>query len=521
MDSKKYWRAREEAQRQKDIKDADKYAGKIREIYQRTYFNIQDQINAFYTKYATETGLSMAEVKKKVSSLDIERYNKLAEKYVRNKDLSQMANEAMRIYNLTMKINRLEMLKSEIGMELASNFSDVEGLFSEALNKTATDEIERQAGILGKTVVDTTKKADAIVNSSFNNATFSDRIWMHQEALRQDLNRVISNSIIQGKHPRTFIKDIVDRFDVSKNQADRLLITEVCRVQTEVQKQSYERDGYTEYEFIAEPTACPICRGLDGHIYKVSKMMPGENAPPLHPRCRCSTAPYMDRAEFDKWLDEYGKENHKAEKIKFNNEHDQNYRSVNVDVLQNINVRTTKGSEFTASRINGLEEYYLSNNIKLKPKQLQKIKNITEKAFSLMNIEMNRPKVVITRYTDMSVGALASYDAIENVLKINKSILSAVSIEEQNITLLHELYHFTDAMQYEKKKGKITKETYVQYINELQEKHKTKVESLEKKGYNMAEISQYAKQKMIAKDYTEVYTEYRAYLKGGKTNDIR
>lgn len=340
MDSKKYWRAREEVQRQKDIKDADKYTGKIREIYQRAYFNIQDQINAFYTKYATETGLSMAEVKKKVSSLDIERYNKLAEKYVRNKDLSQMANEAMRIYNLTMKINRLEMLKSEIGMDLASNFSDVEGLFNEALNKTATDEIERQAGILGKTVVDTAKKADAIVNSSFNNATFSDRIWMHQEALRQDLNRVISNSIIQGKHPRAFIKDIVDRFDVSKSQADRLLITEVCRVQTEVQKQSYERDGYAEYEFIAEPTACPICKGLDGHIYKVAKMMPGENAPPLHPRCRCSTAPYMDRGEFDKWLEETSK-SLKNEEI--NREMEIVRR--NAESIHKININNTKKSK--------------------------------------------------------------------------------------------------------------------------------------------------------------------------------
>lgn len=75
-------------------------------------------------------------------------------------------------------------------------------------------------------------------------------------------------------------------------------------------------------------------------------------------------------------------------------------------------------------------------------------------------------------------------------------------------------------MQYEKKNGKITKETYLNYINELREKHKIKVESLEKKGYNMYEISEYANQKMIAKDYIEVYTEYRAYLKGGRANDV-
>lgn len=34
-------------------------------------------------------------------------------------------------------------------------------------------------------------------------------------------------------------------------------------------------------------------------------MRPGLNAPPLHPNCRCSTAPYMDRKAFDEWLKEF------------------------------------------------------------------------------------------------------------------------------------------------------------------------------------------------------------------------
>jgi hypothetical protein len=32
-------------------------------------------------------------------------------------------------------------------------------------------------------------------------------------------------------------------------------------------------------------------------------MLPGENAPPMHPFCRCSTAAYSDRAEYEEWLD--------------------------------------------------------------------------------------------------------------------------------------------------------------------------------------------------------------------------
>ena len=44
--------------------------------------------------------------------------------------------------------------------------------------------------------------------------------------------------------------------------------------------------------------------GKDGKIFKVKDMMPGENAPPMHPNDHCSTAAhYASRAEFDAWLD--------------------------------------------------------------------------------------------------------------------------------------------------------------------------------------------------------------------------
>lgn len=52
--------------------------------------------------------------------------------------------------------------------------------------------------------------------------------------------------------------------------------------------------------------ACEVCRDLDGKHFKVKDMMPGENAPPMHPNCRCSTAAYMERDDFNKWMD--GKE---------------------------------------------------------------------------------------------------------------------------------------------------------------------------------------------------------------------
>ena len=63
--SEKYWRKREEEARKKHIKDEEEYRKKIEAIYRSMRNEISDQILAFYQKYASEEGLSMAEVKKK------------------------------------------------------------------------------------------------------------------------------------------------------------------------------------------------------------------------------------------------------------------------------------------------------------------------------------------------------------------------------------------------------------------------------------------------------------------------
>lgn len=56
------------------------------------------------------------------------------------------------------------------------------------------------------------------------------------------------------------------------------MTTELARVQTEAQKQSFIRNGFDEYVYVActKGDVCPICKGLDDKHFKVDDMMPGE-----------------------------------------------------------------------------------------------------------------------------------------------------------------------------------------------------------------------------------------------------
>lgn len=318
MSSRDYWEKREKEALQNRITDEKKYDKQIEEIYRDMLNATQKEIEAFYGKYASDEGISIGEAKKRVSKLDIKAYERKAKKYVeaakrdrkakghtdpKGDYFSDKANEEMRIYNLTMKINRLEMLKANIGLELVKGHAELESLMEQILEGRTMDELARQAGILGKTVRNNAQKAQAIVNASFHNATFSDRIWMHQDLLKQEIAKQLQSGLIQGKNARELAKVLQRKFDVKVSDAERLMRTELARVQTEAQKQSFERNGFEQYEFITNGGCCTICDALDGKHFNVEDMMPGKNAPPMHPNCRCSIAAYEDSEEYEAWLD--------------------------------------------------------------------------------------------------------------------------------------------------------------------------------------------------------------------------
>lgn len=304
MSSKTYWRDRELEWKKKRLKDEKQYADEIQEIYANMMDSVEKEIESFFTRYANKENITMAEAKKRVSNIDIEAYKRKAKKYVKEKNFSDEANEQMRLYNLAMKVNRLELLKANIGLELVAGHDELKSYTGDKLEGAYLEEIKRNASILGDTVIDNAKTAKAVADSSFKNATFSERIWVNQDQLKNSLSSVLSNALIQGKNPREFIPLIRKKFDVSRCNAERLLRTEIARVQTQAQAESYEANGIDEYEYIAcsLKDVCPLCKEMDGKTFKLKDMEIGENAPPLHPNCHCALAPYSDRKVYEQWL---------------------------------------------------------------------------------------------------------------------------------------------------------------------------------------------------------------------------
>lgn len=312
-----YWRERELENMAKNKKSDAEIAKAIRSLHNQTTKEIEQQINAFYGRYATAEGITMAEAKKRVSKLDIEEYAKKAKRYVEGahsgnefiaaQSFTDAANAEMAIYNLTMKVNRLELLKANIALDLATMTSDEERFLLEKFTDAAREEFARQSGILGMTIAQNEKLVSNIVNASFHNATWSERLWANQQALKAELETLLTRGIIQGKNPRVLARDLRKRFDASIADSERLMLTEMARIQKDVFEDSMDQAGISEYEYIAEHGACNICEPLNGMTFKVKDATPGVNIFPMHSHCRCSASPAVDRLAWEKKMRESGR----------------------------------------------------------------------------------------------------------------------------------------------------------------------------------------------------------------------
>ena len=292
--SEDYWRERESRQRAENIRNEAKTAERINRIFQGMQDSIQQEIEAFYQRYASKEGITLTEARGRVSRIDMEQYERLAKKYVEaahhgDEDLafSQEANDQMRLYNATMKINRLEMLKARCGIRAMEGYRDTERLINENLEERAYSEYSRLAGILGNSVQFNENMVRAIVNASYQNATWSQRLWNHQASLSSQIGTQLASGILAGKSSTVLASEIQKLTGGSTSACQRLMRTELRRVQTEAAEQSMMDNGVDEYKYLVANgvNPCEECLALDGQVFKLSDMNVGKNAPPVHPQC--------------------------------------------------------------------------------------------------------------------------------------------------------------------------------------------------------------------------------------------
>lgn len=322
----KYWRDRAEKEREwqeQQLKNDDAFNRKIQDHYEEALASIDRDIDADFNQLANRNKSTLEEARKAVSKADIKAYQQEAKKVVKEanqmraakktptyNDWSKEVNERMRIYNATMRINRLEYLKSQIGLAMVQAGYQVDEDMQNKISKDYTDELKRQASILAVTAENslwTSRDVQKTIMAQVQGATFSQRLWQNQDALKARLDAVLSTGIIEGSNPREMARQLKDmvRKTVTNYRyvTERIARTESARVQHAAQIKSVKDNGYQYVKWYAEPGACKYCREIADNdegdlgigVFKI------DDCPdiPVHPNCRCSISTY--------WIDKKDK----------------------------------------------------------------------------------------------------------------------------------------------------------------------------------------------------------------------
>ena len=325
MNNKAYWNDRDKARFEyirQNLADDKAFNASLEKYYQRTIDAINKDIQSELQSFAARDGVSLAEARKKVSKADVRQFEAEAKRVVKEadqmrkkgkrvsySDFSDEVNERMRLYNVTMRINRLEYLKSIIGVRLVELGVDINNELNVKLDEDTRKEFERQSGILaGVGMADamdwwTEGNVQKIIMSNTRSANFSTRIWSNVDVLKSELEKQLSRVLISGENPKAtakeFYKHMTKAVGNMRAVAERIARTESARCQTQATLESFKQYDVKYCRWIAEPRACVVCKKIASHSSGYgSGVYPVKDVPelPQHPNCRCALSAH--------WIDE-------------------------------------------------------------------------------------------------------------------------------------------------------------------------------------------------------------------------
>lgn len=224
----------------------------------------------------------------------------------------------------------------------------------------------------------------------------------------------------------------------------------------------------------------------------------------------------------DEWHDRANTLEEKTKQFSLNTNEQKYYRPVFEEDISKTFERKIEGETITIDthKANTLcDNVYISDNVKLKRKELHNFDMQVRKAFDMLGeVETSgKPEICIVTPEEMRVNAIASYMPMQNVLNVNSAYFSTSDLSDlqENLacpqdrlsTILHELIHWQDAKNYRAKFGSIN--DYFEYCDYLNKIYAPKVEKLINNGYNIEDISEYAFECLKDKAMDEVYNEYR------------
>lgn len=305
-----YWSDRfikMEASRYNKSGKTTKLLGKV---FNRSTNAIESIITGWYGRLAANNELpTMADSRRFLTASELKEFKWSVDEYIAygranaitGQWMKELENASARVH-----ISRAERLKIDVTQETVKLSREYEQILKEHLQDTYTDSYLHSAFTVQKGIgVGWTLDGvnDRAFQNALNNAwttdgmTFSQRIWRNQVKLVGVAEQAVSKMLLLGETPEKAIKTVSKAMNSSYANAARLVMTESAFFSEKASEVAFKDMGLEKYQYVAtlDEITCPNgCQDLDGQVFLMRDRVIGVNAPPMHPCCRCTTAPYFD-----------------------------------------------------------------------------------------------------------------------------------------------------------------------------------------------------------------------------------
>ena len=294
----------EEAQ----LKKGHDFYNDLEKQYRIAIANVQRQIESWYQRFADNNEISLVEAKKLLSTKELAEFKWDVETYIkygRENALNQQWMKELENASARFHVSRLEALKLQIQQQIEVLYGNqLDGLdklarniYSEGYYHTAY-EIQKGFNIGWDLQPINEQQLSAVISKPWtaDGQTFKDRCWTNKQQLINSVHTQLTQCIIRGDSPDNAIKTIAEQFNVSKNKAGRLIMTESAFFASQAQKDAFNALDVERFEIVAtlDNRTSEICQELDGKIFDMKDYEIGVTAPPFHPWCRTVTVPYFE-----------------------------------------------------------------------------------------------------------------------------------------------------------------------------------------------------------------------------------
>lgn len=303
-----YWRKRfellEDAQHRRSVF----YYAELEKAYIETMKSLESDILRWYERFAKSEGITLDEAKQLIRGDDLKEFKWSVEDYIEygqknainQQWMKQLENASSRVH-----ISRLESLKVQLQNHVEKLYGDqIEGferlmkeVYQEQYYHTAFE--VQSAFNVGFTFqkLDEARLTQIISKPwTADNMTFSAKIWRDRGMLIDTLHKELTMAIAKGESPHRLISVMQKKMNTSRSNAARLVLTESAFFSSVAQKEAFKELDVEKYEIVAtlDSRTSAVCQDMDGRVFALKDFEPGITANPFHPRCRTTTAPYIE-----------------------------------------------------------------------------------------------------------------------------------------------------------------------------------------------------------------------------------